>query len=226
MSGVSSLVFCAAFVVGLPSAAWGHDVITTKITFDREIIRIIYARCAICHREGGSVFSLASYSEARPWAKAIQEEVLERRMPPWGAVKGFGDFRDDQALTPEQMELIGDWVEGGAPEGEPKDLPETPKWTAPAPPPHGSAKRAVSGEYRLPQPLSLAGIWPKQIDPGTSFQMIAELPDGSIQPLLWLQPYKPAFGHPFWLREPLALPAGTVIRGVPAGAVVDLLPTR
>ncbi len=44
-------------------------------------------------------------------------------MPPWGAVKGFGDFRDDQALTPEQIELIGDWVEGGAPEGEPKDLP-------------------------------------------------------------------------------------------------------
>ncbi len=56
--------------------------------------------------------------------------------------------------------------------------------------------------------------------------MIAELPDGSIQPLLWLQPYKPVFGHPFWLRVPLTLPAGTVIRGLPAGAVVDLLPVR
>ena len=65
-----------------------------------------------------------TYSEARPWAKAMQEEVLERRMPPWGAVKGFGDFRNDQALTPEQIELVADWVEGGAPEGEPKDLPE------------------------------------------------------------------------------------------------------
>jgi hypothetical protein len=223
---VYSLVFRAALLAGLPGAASGHDVITTKITFDREIVRIVNARCAICHREGGSAFSLTSYSEARPWAKAIQEEVLERRMPPWGAVKGFGEFRDDQALTPEQIELIGDWVEGGSPEGEPKDLPETPKWTAPAPPPHGSAKLAVSGEYKLRQSLDLAGIWPKKIDSGASFQMVAELPDGSIQPLLWLQPYKPAFGHPFWLREPLALPSGTIIQGVPPGAVVELLSAR
>lgn len=226
MTRVYSLVFRAALLAGLPGAASGHDVITTKITFDREIVRIVNARCAICHREGGSAFSLTSYSEARPWAKAIQEEVLERRMPPWGAVKGFGEFRDDQALTPEQIELIGDWVEGGSPEGEPKDLPETPKWTAPAPPPHGSAKLAVSGEYKLRQSLDLAGIWPKKIDSGASFQMVAELPDGSIQPLLWLQPYKPAFGHPFWLREPLALPSGTIIQGVPPGAVVELLSAR
>lgn len=225
-SRVYSLIFCTALFAGLPGAASGHDVITTKITFDREIVRIIYARCAICHREGGSAFSLTSYNEARPWAKAIQEEVLERRMPPWGAVKGFGDFRNDQALTPEQMELIGDWVEGGSPEGEPKDLPETPKWTALAAPVHGSGKLAVSGENKLLKPLDLAGILPERIDSGASFQMIAELPDGSIQPLLWLQPYKPAFGHPFWLRVPLALPAGTVIRGLPPGAVVDLLPTR
>jgi hypothetical protein len=210
----------------LPVAASGHDVITTKITFDREIIRIVYARCAICHREGGSAFSLTSYNEARPWAKAIQEEVLERRMPPWGAVKGFGDFRDDQALTPEQIELVGGWVEGGSPEGEPKDLPATPKWTAPAPPPHGLVKVAVSAEYKLPQALELAGISPKKIDPGASFQLTAELPDGSIQPLLWLEPYKPAFAHPFWLREPLALPAGTVIRGLPVGAAIELLPAR
>jgi hypothetical protein len=223
---VYSRVFCAALLAGLPGIAPGHDVITTKITFDREIIRIVYARCAVCHREGGSAFSLTSYSETRPWAKAIQEEVLERRMPPWGAVKGFGDFRDDQALTPEQIELISDWVEGGSPEGEPKDLPETPKWAVPAPPPHGSAKLALSGEYKLRQPLDLAGIMPAKVDPGASFQMIAEMPDGSIQPLLWLQPYKPVFGHPFWLRVPLTLPAGTVIRGLPAGAVVDLLPVR
>ena len=222
---VYSLLWRAALLAGLPGAAAAHDIITTKITFDREIVRIIYARCAMCHREGGSAFSLTSYSEARPWAKAIQEEVLERRMPPWGAVKGFGDFRDDQALTPEQMELIGDWVEGGSPEGEPKDLPATPKWTAPAPP-HGSAKLAVSGEYRLPRPIDLAGIRPSKIDAGASFQMIAELPDGSMQPLLWLQPYKPVFSHPFWLRVPLALPAGTVIRGLPPGAVVELLAAR
>ena len=72
-----------------------HDVISTKLTWSREVSRIIYKRCASCHHEGGSAFSLMTYEEARPWAKAIKEEVLERRMPPFGAVKGFGDFRDD-----------------------------------------------------------------------------------------------------------------------------------
>ena len=49
-------------------------------------------------------------------------------MPPWGAVKGFGDFRNDQALTPEQLELIVSWADGGVPEGEEKDLPPPPKF--------------------------------------------------------------------------------------------------
>ena len=82
-----------------------HDVITTPITFSREISRLVNLRCAVCHREGGSAFSLLTYEQARPWAKAIKEEVLERRMPPWGAVKGFGDFKDDQGLTEEQIKM-------------------------------------------------------------------------------------------------------------------------
>jgi len=222
---VWSLILPVA-LTAFSGAAWGHDVITTKITFDREIIRIVQARCATCHREGGGAFSLMTYSEARPWAKAMQEEVLERRMPPWGAVKGFGDFRNDQALTPEQIELMADWVEGGAPEGEPKDLPEPPKWTAPVANPHEPGHVAISGDYKLMRPLNLAGIWPRKVSLNASFQITAELPDGSIQPLLWLQPFKPAYGHPFWFRNPMVLPPGTVIRGVAAGANVELLPVH
>ena len=63
--------------------------------------------------------SLLTYESARPWAKAIKEEVLNRRMPPWGAVKGFGDFRDDPSLTQDEITRIAEWVEGGAPEGDP-----------------------------------------------------------------------------------------------------------
>jgi hypothetical protein len=220
------LIFSRALLAGLANMAgvtWAHDVITTKITFDREIIRIVNARCASCHREGGSAFSLMTYDEARPWAKAMQEEVLERRMPPWGAVKGFGEFRDDQALTPEQIELVADWVEGGAPEGEPKDLPTAAASTPPAPMPHGSMQLMVSGEYKLMNPAKLAGIQAQKVPADFSFQITAELPDGSIQPLLWLQPYKPAYSHPFWFRSPLSLPRGTLIRGVPQMATVILL---
>src|SRR4030081_3786137 len=100
-----------------------HDVITTPITFSREISRLVYNRCASCHHDGGSAFSLTTYAEARPWAKAIKEEVLERRMPPWGAIKGFGEFKNDASLSQEEITLIAEWVEGGAPEGDPSFLP-------------------------------------------------------------------------------------------------------
>jgi len=204
-------------------SAWGHDVITTKITWNREIARIVYPRCASCHKPDGSAFSLMTYNEARPWAKAIQEEVLERRMPPWGAVKGFGDFRNDQALTPEQIEVIADWVEGGAPEGEPKDLPEPPKPVPESAVAKSGGQVTVSGEYKSLHTMVLGGLLPKKVAANASFKIMAELPDGSIEPLLWLAPFKPAYGHPFWFRNPLKIPKGTVIRGVPLGSTVLLL---
>src|SRR6266508_3833559 len=105
--------------VGVESNA--HNV-GNAITWNREISRVIYQRCASCHREGGTAFSLMKYQEVQPRAVDIKEAVLSRRMPPWGAVKGFGDFRNDQALTPEQLELITSWSQGGSPEGDPKDL--------------------------------------------------------------------------------------------------------
>jgi len=70
--------------------------------------------------------SLATYEEARPWAKAIKEELLEKRMPPWHAVKGYGDFRNVPPLTQREIDMIVNWVEGGAPRGDPRDLPEEP----------------------------------------------------------------------------------------------------
>src|SRR5262249_820052 len=109
-------LFLALVVFCFPSSA--HDIITTPVTWNREISRIFYSRCVACHHEGGMAFSVTEYSQTFPWRTAIKEEILERRMPPWGAVKGFGDFRNDQALTPEQLELITSWSQGGSPEGE------------------------------------------------------------------------------------------------------------
>jgi len=70
--------------------------------------------------------SLATYDEARPWAKAMKTELLERRMPPWNAVKGFGEFRNAPLLSQRDIDLIINWVEGGAPKGEDKELPDGP----------------------------------------------------------------------------------------------------
>jgi hypothetical protein len=201
-----------------------HDIITTKLTWTREISRIVYAHCGSCHRTGGMAFSLMSYEEARPWAKAIQEEVLERRMPPWGAVKGFGDFRNDQALTQEQIELIAGWVEGGAPQGDPKDLPPQPEFSAAPSPKHIAGEVVISGDFMLRHPLRLSGLWPKTVPDKASLPITAELPGGSIEPLLWLLNYNARFSHPFLLRTALVLPSGTIIHGIPAGSSVALLP--
>jgi hypothetical protein len=216
---------CIPLLIAVSVAAPAHDVITTPITWSREISRIVYAKCAGCHHEGGRAFSLMTYKDARPWAVAIKEETLRRRMPPWGAVKGFGEFRNDQALTPEELELIVSWTEGGVPEGEAKDLPEKlPDFQAKETPRERRGEIEASGEFSLTQPFTLDGLWPRAIPKNASFQIVAELPDGSVEPLVWLKDYNLEFGHPFLLRKPLELPKGTVIRGIPTGASIAFLP--
>ena len=207
-------------------AAQAHDIITTAITWDREISRLVYSHCAGCHHSGGMAFSLMTYKEARPWAEAIKEEVIARRMPPWGAIKGFGDFRNDQALTPEEMEIVVSWADGGVPEGEDKDLPPPPKLDAALAAEPSKGDFIVDGEITLAKPLLVDGLWPRSAPEQGSFQIVAVLPDGSIQPMLWLQDYKRQFAHPFLFRKPIELPAGTVIQGVPSGAEIALLKPR
>jgi hypothetical protein len=70
----------AAWAVG-GSAAWAHDAVST-VTWAVEVSRIVYKHCVSCHHDGGQAFSLVTYKDARPWAKAIRVDILERRMPP------------------------------------------------------------------------------------------------------------------------------------------------
>ncbi len=102
-----------------------HEPITTNVRFNKEVIRILQRSCLDCHSAGKikSDISLSTYEEARPWAKAIKEEVLEKRMPPYQAVRGFGGFSNDYGLSQRETDLLISWVEGGAPKGDVKDLP-------------------------------------------------------------------------------------------------------
>jgi hypothetical protein len=206
-------------MVGL-GVANGHDIITTKITWTKEISRLVYKRCATCHREGGSSFSLMKYDEARPWAKAIKEEVLERRMPPWEAVKGFGEFRDDRGLSQEELETISSWVEGGAPEGDPKYLPPVPKlasWQDPSAP-KGSYEVTVADGAKLAATSQVLAIRAKNLKKGASMQIVAVRPDSSVEPLLWIYQFKPEFHRTYYYASPVALPAGTKIEMSPPGS--------
>jgi hypothetical protein len=67
--------------------------------------------------------SLVTYGDARPWAKAIREKVATRRMPPWPADPRHGSFRNDASLTQDEIDVLVRWVDAGAPQGDPRDLP-------------------------------------------------------------------------------------------------------
>ena len=94
-----------------------HVPITTKIVFNREIAQIFQKKCFQCHTHGNVSVPLTTYKEARPWAVAIKEEILEKRMPPWGAASGYGHFANDMSLTGREISLILSWADGGAPSG-------------------------------------------------------------------------------------------------------------
>ena len=216
-------IAAAALTLGVCAHLRAHDVSTTPITWNREISRIFYDRCVSCHRPDGTSFSLMTYPDVQPRAVAIRDAVLSRRMPPWGAVKGFGDFRNDQALTAEQIELITDWIQDDTPKGNnPRMLPPLPKFSqAPATPVPPQAIR-VTDTLVVKSPLVLDGLLPEQGADGA--QIVAVRPDGRVVPLLWLYGYEEKYQHPFLLRKPLALEAGAIIRGVKPPASVLLLP--
>ena len=202
-----------------------HDFTKYRVTWNREISRIVYDRCVSCHRDGGTSFSLMTYQDARPRAMAIGEAVRSRRMPPWGGVKGFGDFRNDQGLTQEQIELVAAWVDGNAPRGNnPNAHPELPKFEPQPRYETPASSVRVAGTLKLAQAITLDGVLPQNVPPDASMQVTAVLPDGAITPLVWLYEYRDAYRHPFLFREPVKLPAGTVIRGVRPSARILLLP--
>jgi hypothetical protein len=194
-------------------------------TWNREISRIVFDRCISCHRPEGTAFSLLTYLDAQPRANEIKDAVLARRMPPWGAIKGFGQFRNDQSLSPEQIELIVRWVDAGIRRGSnPNQLPPTPPLAKPerfrVPP--GAV--SVREDGRLDTDVLVDGLFVEPSTSLTSARIWATLPTGAAVPLVWLHDYHAALAHPFLLRSARSLPAGTRIQGLPHGATVVLIP--
>jgi hypothetical protein len=200
------------------SLARAHEPITTKLTWTREVSRIVFRRCVSCHREGGKApMSLVTYEEARPWAKAIKEEVLERRMPPWGPVKGFGEFRHDASLSDVEIAWLVEWVEGGAPNGEQLYLPPVPVAFPPPDPAPAAEPLPLRGAVTLARKTIALGI-----EAAGDVQVTARRPDGSVEPLIWIRNYRPDLPKTFYFREPLEFPKGTEIR-LAGGPTASLL---
>src|SRR5687767_1769008 len=127
--GASISVLCAA-VVG---ASGGREQYAAKPTagvptFTKDVTPIIYKNCVSCHRPGEiAPMALLTYKDARPWAKSIRDEVADGVMPPWHADPKHGKFANDRSLSATEKDTLARWANGGAPEGDPADLPATPK---------------------------------------------------------------------------------------------------
>jgi len=112
----SAMAVVAAWML-VPRAAYSHNPTTTTVLFNREIAALLQRKCVQCHAEGKMAMPLGTYAQARPWAEAIKEETLARRMPPWPAERGYGTFSNDIGLTPREFEFLISWIDGGVPEG-------------------------------------------------------------------------------------------------------------
>jgi hypothetical protein len=355
----SAGLLALAVVVAASEPARSDDPVSSSVRFNREIIRIFDRKCLSCHAPGGIAMSLATYREARPWSRAIREEIVEQRMPPWSAARGYGRFKDDIGLTPRELSTILTWVDGGVPRGDESDLPParllapdradapdlnlpiplqqvpghgedvvrrvtidtgltTDRWirqvqvrpgdrrllkaafvsvlssgrppvwagawvpwqtvVTPVPPgaflvragsqlaielhylgqdvpasddssiglffaPDGEWRELTSisveagkiakgkaivrrkGEATLTGEASVWGVRPELPADGQSLEVTARKPDGSLEVLLWIQSARSEWPAPFMFREPVRLPAGTVI-AVTASGASDASPPR
>lgn len=113
------------------TSAFAQTARSATPTFTKDIAPIFQEKCEICHRgEGMAPMSLVSYSEIRPWVRSIKRKVEDRDMPPWYVDRtvGIQKFANDRSLNDREIDLITRWVDGGAPQGDPKDAPKAKAW--------------------------------------------------------------------------------------------------
>jgi hypothetical protein len=123
--GATPLLCAIGWAVGsTATAAQQRDA--AAVTFSKDVAPILQRSCQNCHHPGSiAPMSLLSYQDARPWAQAIKRRVAQREMPPWFIERNIGiqKFKDDISLSDADIDTIVKWVESGAPEGNPADLP-------------------------------------------------------------------------------------------------------
>lgn len=114
--------FAFLFFLGLISTGQAQTP-----TWSDNVACIVYNRCYSCHYTGGPTpFSLKTYSEAFLVRNAMKSAVQARRMPPWPADPSYRTHAHERYLTQGEIDLIKNWVDAGAPEGNPNNAPNPP----------------------------------------------------------------------------------------------------
>src|SRR5713226_7073864 len=124
------------YLAGMGVAAWflvsgvafAANEAAAPVTFTKDVAPILRQNCQNCHSPGEMApMPLITYQQVRPWARSIRNKVTRREMPPWFIDRSIGiqNYKNDSSLTDSQIETIVKWVDAGAPEGNPTDLPPT-----------------------------------------------------------------------------------------------------
>ena len=124
--GMQACGLMLSAILAVPVTAMAADPPARPVTFSKDVAPILQAKCQECHQPNSiAPMSLITYEDARPWARAIRDRVSTRQMPPWHIDPSVGvhKFKNDMSLTNQQIDTIVRWVDGGALQGDPKDLP-------------------------------------------------------------------------------------------------------
>ena len=102
-----------------------------QVTFAKDVAPILQKSCQNCHRPDGiGPMPLVTYQDARPWARAIKQQVTQRNMPPWYIDKtvGLQKFKNDISLSDAEIATLVKWSDAGAPMGNPAQMPPAMKF--------------------------------------------------------------------------------------------------
>lgn len=118
--------------------------------FYKDVLPILQKHCQECHRPGEiAPLPFLTYAGTRPWAKAIRQQVIARRMPPWFADSNYGHFANDRSLAQTEIDTLRDWVSAGAPAGDSKDAPPPRNW------PQGWDIGTPDQIFEMPKPFAV-----------------------------------------------------------------------
>ena len=130
---VLAVLALLAFQGGAFAAQQSHESPSAEevVTFTRDVAPILQENCQICHRPGSvGPMSLLTYQQVRLRAPLIKDKVAAREMPPYHLDTGVGiqAIKNDWRLSEQEIATIVAWVDTGAPEGDPADMPPPVEW--------------------------------------------------------------------------------------------------
>ena len=151
----AALCFVGAGFKPAPTESQSPAAPPHKPTFNKHIAPIVFKNCAVCHHPGGSgPFNLLNYADVSKRAKQIAMVTGSRFMPPWLPEPGKGEFAGERRLSEVEIRTVRQWVDAGAPEGKPRDLPPLPKFH------EGWQLGEPDLVVRMPQPYTLREAGP------------------------------------------------------------------